>query len=123
MRILVVEDNEDLMELICDSIGFVMDEADEILTAPSVSEAKRIYRAHEDISLVVSDFDLGGENSSVFLNETYSDGRPRKVVFFSSFDRDKVISSLSGEVRKEVHEYVEKPHFDRLSQVVGNFSN
>ena len=117
MRILVVED---LMELICDSIGFVMGQEYEILTAPSVSEAKRIYGTHQDISLVVSDFDLGGENSSVFLNDTYSDGRSRKVIFFPSFDREKVISSLTGEVCKEVHEYVEKPHFDRLSQVVSD---
>jgi DNA-binding response OmpR family regulator len=99
-KILIVEDEEDILEL----IKFTLDEY-EVFTFTSTNEVQK-FLDEEDIDLIIMDRNLPGIEGSVFIQKLREKGYNQPVIYLTAKDKEEDI--LQG-FERGADDYITKP--------------
>lgn len=114
MKILVVEDEDVMREIVIEKLSLLG--ISSVQEAGSVSEAKTILEAlakDEEFDLIVSDYQMPGDHGGNLLRYIYEKKiRTQFVLFTSSLELDLPI------LDENFLGIIEKPHLDRLMNLI-----
>jgi DNA-binding response OmpR family regulator len=99
-KILIVEDEEDILEL----IKFTLDEY-EVFTFTSTNEVQK-FLDEEDIDLIIMDRNLPGTEGSIFIQKLRDKGYNQPVIYLTAKDKEEDI--LQG-FERGADDYITKP--------------